>query len=88
MKTYTINHNLLAAAADALLKLEHFSWYTDILAASIQHSAQHQNYVLIERLADMLEQLASEVQNCQAGNLSADLSHLLDADNNASQQNI
>ncbi|MDF7675171.1 hypothetical protein PT286_00215 [Neisseriaceae bacterium ESL0693] len=80
MKTYTVNHNLLAPVADALLKLDRFSWYADVLVESIQQSARHQNYILMERLADMLAELADEAQNCQAAHLSADVSQILDAD--------
>ncbi|MDF7676811.1 hypothetical protein PT286_08710 [Neisseriaceae bacterium ESL0693] len=87
MKTYSVNHDLLAPVADALLKLDRFSWYADVLAASMQHSARQRDYVLMERLADMLEELAGEAQNCQAADLSADLSRLLDADHSATQQN-
>ncbi|MDF7676567.1 hypothetical protein PT286_07455 [Neisseriaceae bacterium ESL0693] len=80
MKTFAVNHELLAPVADALLKLDRFSWYADVLAASMKYCAQQQNYFLIERLADMLEELAGEAQNCQAAYLSADLCCVLDAD--------
>ncbi|MDF7675726.1 hypothetical protein PT286_03125 [Neisseriaceae bacterium ESL0693] len=79
MKTYPVNHHLLASSAETLARLDHFAWYVDTLAECIHQSASQQNYALIECLADMLTQLATDAQNHEGAQLSADLCHIMDA---------
>lgn len=80
MKTYPVNHSLLAPAADALLFLDKFSQYVALIAETMQQLTLPDHALLIQRLAEMLEQLATDAQNCEGGRLSAYLCQVLDVD--------
>ncbi|MDF7676796.1 hypothetical protein PT286_08630 [Neisseriaceae bacterium ESL0693] len=81
MNTYTVDYSLLATCADALQITEQFSQYVEIIAEVMQlialQSLPDQDF-LLKRLADMLIQMATHVQNCESGRLAANLCTVFD----------
>ncbi|MDF7677079.1 hypothetical protein PT286_10095 [Neisseriaceae bacterium ESL0693] len=77
MKTYTVDYNLLASSADTLLVLDYFSQHVEIIAEVIEALTKPED-VLVKRLADMLIQMATHVQNCESGRLAANLCTVFD----------
>ncbi|MDF7676566.1 hypothetical protein PT286_07450 [Neisseriaceae bacterium ESL0693] len=77
MKTYPVDYNLLASSADTLLVFDYFSQHVEIIAEVIEALTKPED-VLVKRLADMLIQMATQVQNCESGRLAANLCTVFD----------
>ncbi|MDF7675811.1 hypothetical protein PT286_03565 [Neisseriaceae bacterium ESL0693] len=77
MKTYTVDYNLLASSADTLLVFDYFSQHVEIIAEVIEALTKPED-LLVKRLADMLIQMATHVQNCESGRLAANLCTVFD----------
>ncbi|MDF7675672.1 hypothetical protein PT286_02840 [Neisseriaceae bacterium ESL0693] len=79
MKTYTVDYNLLASSADTLLVFDYFSQHVEIIADVIAALTKPED-LLVKRLADMLIQMATHVQNCESSRLAANLCAVFDGD--------
>ncbi|MDF7676089.1 hypothetical protein PT286_04985 [Neisseriaceae bacterium ESL0693] len=77
MKTYTVDYNLLASSADTLLTFDYFSQHVETIADVIAALTKQED-LLVKRLADMLIQMATHVQNCESGRLAANLCTVFD----------